>query len=291
MAFRQRRYLDKVIEQFGSQDMHPVEIPMAVSWEPKELNDHDEPTNKVNNDEHPYRSLVGALQYLVRGTRPDIAFAARTLAKYCNCHTKEHWMLAKRVLKYLVGTKDYGLAYDIVEARGYDKPTIEAWCDSDYANDKGDRKSITGYVVKLNGQAVSMASVKQDTIATGTCHAETIAASHCARDVVWLEMLLEECGLMTAPSTMHMDNQGAVALCQRPTSHKATKHIEVRHLNVREYVNKRGLKIKGIPTVNNTADIFTKALPVDKFTKFRYELGVVDVEDLIKSIDTLWEMS
>ncbi len=51
------------------------------------------------------------------------------------------------------------------------------------------------------------------------------------------------------------------------------------------------IKIKGIPTVNNTADIFTKALPVDKFTKFRYELGVVDVEDLIKSIDTLWEMS
>ena len=50
LAFRQRRYLDKVIEQFGSQDMQPVEIPMAVSWEPKELNDHDEPTNKVNDD-------------------------------------------------------------------------------------------------------------------------------------------------------------------------------------------------------------------------------------------------
>jgi hypothetical protein len=77
-------------------------------------------------------------------------------------------MLAKRVLKYLVGTQDYGLAYDITEACDYDKPTIEAWCDSDYANDKGDRKSITGYVVKLNGQAVSMASVKQDTVATGT---------------------------------------------------------------------------------------------------------------------------
>jgi hypothetical protein len=90
---------------------------------------------------------------------------------------------------------------------------------------------------------------------------------------------------------MHIDNQGAVALCQRPTSHKATKHIEVRHLNVREYVNKRGLKIVSLPTANNTADIFTKALPVDKFTKFRYELGVVDVEELIKSIDKLWEKS
>jgi hypothetical protein len=151
LAFRQRRYLDKVIDQFGSQDMHPVDIPMAVSWEPKRHDNHDEPTDKANDDEHPYRSLVGALQYLVRGTRPDVAFAVRTLAKYCHCHTKEHWMLAKRVLKYLVGTKDYGLAYDIIEARGYEKPTIEAWCDSDYANDKGDRQSITGYVVKLNG--------------------------------------------------------------------------------------------------------------------------------------------
>jgi hypothetical protein len=135
LAFRQRRYLDKVIDQFGSQDMHPVDIPMAVSWEPKELDNHDEPIGNPNgatsdessttDDEHPYRSLVGALQYLVRGTRPDIAFAVRKLAKYSNSHTKEHWMLAKRVLKYLVGTKDYGLAYDIAEARGYDKPTIE----------------------------------------------------------------------------------------------------------------------------------------------------------------------
>jgi len=195
-----------------------VDIPMAVMWEPKRHDNHDEPTDKANddasdespttNDEHSYRSLVGALQYLVRGTRPDIAFAVRTLAKYSNKHTNEHWVLAKRVLKYLVGTKDYGLAYGIAEARGYNKPTIESWCDSDYANDKGDRKSITGYVVKLNGQAVSMASVKQDTVATGTCNAETIAACHCARDVVWLE----KCGLMTARSIMHMDNQGAVAL-------------------------------------------------------------------------------
>jgi hypothetical protein len=71
---------------------------------------------------------------------------------------------------------------------------------------------------------------------------------------------------------MHMENQGAVALCQGPTSHKATKHIEVRHLNVREYVNKRGPKIKGIPTVDNTADIFTKALPGDKLPSFASNL-------------------
>jgi hypothetical protein len=221
---------------------------------------------------------------MVRGTRPDIAYAVRTLAKYASCYTKEHWTLAMRVLKYLIGTQDHGLVYNIAEARDYKALTIEAWCDSDYANDKGDRKSITGYAVMLNGQAVSMASVKQDTVATGTCHAETIAASHCARDVVWLEMLLEECELKTAPSTINMDNQGAVALCQRPTSHKATKHIEVRHLNVREYVEKRGLKIKSVPTDENIADVLTKALAHDKFAKFREQLCVTDVEDAITSV-------
>ena len=94
-------------------------------------------------------------------------------------------------------------------------------------------------------------------------------------------MLLEESGLKTVPSTMYLDNQGAVALCQHPTSHKGTKHIEVRHLNVREYVDKRKLAIKSISSDSNTADVLTKALAIDKFARFRDELGVKDVDDAL----------
>ena len=52
----------------------------------------------------------------------------------------------------------------------------------------------------------------------------------------------------------------------------------MRHLSVREYVDKRKLAIKSIPSASNTADVLTKALAIDKFAKFRDELGVKDVD-------------
>ncbi len=243
----------------------------------------------MNNDEvnsFPYRNLVGALQYLVTGSRMEIGNAVRTLAKFTNCFTKLHWKMALRVLRYLAGTNDFGLVYDLCEAKEYRGLTIEAWCDADYANDREDRKSITGYVMKINGQLVSARSCKQEVIATSTCHAEVVSASQCAREVVWMEMLLYECHLHTENSTLYIDNHGAAILCQRPGSHKGSKHFDVRHLNVREYVEQRNLQIKTVSTKDNIADILTKPLGEMAFVKFRESLGIRSVKLALDSCTT-----
>lgn len=58
-----------------------------------------------------YRELVGALMYAAIATRPDISYAVSFLAQFNHSFTQQHWKLAKRVMRYLVGTKDLGLEY------------------------------------------------------------------------------------------------------------------------------------------------------------------------------------
>lgn len=55
----------------------------------------------------PFRELVGALNYLTLGTRPDISFAVSYLGQFNNCFDKTHWTAAKRMLRYLKGTEGW----------------------------------------------------------------------------------------------------------------------------------------------------------------------------------------
>ena len=80
--------------------------------------------------------------YLAVCTRPDIAQAVGALARYMTSPTTIHWAAAIGVLRYLAGTKDYGICF------GKDNATsqLSGYCDSDYAGDLDTRRSTTGYV-------------------------------------------------------------------------------------------------------------------------------------------------
>ena len=55
----------------------------------------------------PYASAVGILMYAQVYTRPDIAFAVGMLGTYQNNPGIDHWKAAKKVMRSLLGTKDY----------------------------------------------------------------------------------------------------------------------------------------------------------------------------------------
>ncbi|KAE8890799.1 hypothetical protein PF005_g13534 [Phytophthora fragariae] len=120
----------------------------------------------------PYRELMGALQYLVCASRPDIARATRHLGKYLACYDHTHYAQAKRVLRYLKATSDYGLVMDVQPGQG-----VEVCANSDtyYASDPVDRRSISGYVSMLDNNVISYASRKQEINSLSTCEAEYVA--------------------------------------------------------------------------------------------------------------------
>lgn len=102
-----------------------------------------------DNDVFPYRELIGALMYAALGTRPDIAHTVSVLGQFNNNPKRQHWTAAKRVLRYLQGTVDFGLKY-----KKDDQP-LTSYVDADWGNCVIDRRSFTGSVLIFSGAAIT----------------------------------------------------------------------------------------------------------------------------------------
>lgn len=151
--------------------------------------------------------IVGTLMYAAISTRPNIVHAVYYLAAHMVDPRKLHMDAAERVLRYLAGTRGLGLVRlfgsrndGFSDSRGHTRLEIDvcAYADADWANDKSDRRSITGWVAKINGDPISWAAKKQRTVALSTCEAELYAEAEAIREVLWLRGLVKELGLRTA---------------------------------------------------------------------------------------------
>nr|UBY06966.1 NBS-LRR disease resistance protein [Dasypyrum villosum] len=135
----------------------------------------------------PYASAVGSLQYAQVCTRPDLAFITGVLGRYQDNPGLEHWKMVKKALRYAHGTKDLMLTYkrsDSLEIKGYS--------DADFAGDRDDRKSTSGYVFTLAGGAISWKSSKQSIVASSTMYAEFIACFEATGQAIWLKKFIPD---------------------------------------------------------------------------------------------------
>jgi hypothetical protein len=89
--------------------------------------------------------------------------------------------------------------------------------DADWASNVNDRKSTSGFIFMLAGGAISWGSKKQSAVALSSTEAKYIAATHAAKEVVWLRRLLIELKQkIDGPTILCMDNQSAIAIAQNP---------------------------------------------------------------------------
>ena len=203
-----------------------------------------------------YPELVGSLQHLANCTRPDLAQAVSTLARYSKAPREAHWHAALNVLRYVSGTLSRGITYC------RDAPAYDAFCDANYGGDVDSRRSTTGYVFMMSGGAVSWQSKLQATVAVSTCEAEYQAAGAAIREAVWLRKLLPELGVdVSGPLTLKGDNQAAIALLHNPMSTTRSKHIDIVHHFGRERVLRGEVAFEYCASKDNVADCLTKPLP------------------------------
>jgi hypothetical protein len=113
---------------------------------------------------------VGSLMYAQVCTRPDIAFTVGMLGRYQSDPGLDHLRAAKKVMRYLQGTKDYMLMY-----RRTDNLEVIGYSDSDFAGCIDSRKSTLGYIFMMASGAVSWRSAKQTLTATSTMEAEFVS--------------------------------------------------------------------------------------------------------------------
>ena len=101
-----------------------------------------------------YRTAVGMLMYLVKHSRLDIMNPTRELSKVLGNATEGAYKEMKRVVKYVIDTKDRGLR---IEPRLNERNnwTIEVYSDSDWAGDPDDRKSVGSFIILVCGVPVA----------------------------------------------------------------------------------------------------------------------------------------
>lgn len=277
ITLSQELYITKALEKFDLHECRIVNSPEAVGAATDSNPELDVPTNVQR-----YMEITGTLMYAAISTRPDIAHAVHYLASNMQAPTVRHMQAAERVLRYLAGTKDVGLVFgsrngdEIGDSRGR-KAQVQvdvcAFADADWANDRGDRKSVSGWVAKINGDPVSWSSKKQRVVALSTCEAELYAESAAIQEVLWLRGLMEELGLHTRTgSVVYGDNQSTIAVSHNGVKGERTKHVDVKYHFVTETIERGVVKLQWIPTAQQQADIFTKALAAPIFEFLRGQM-------------------
>ena len=263
VTLTQTRYIETLQEKFlEGENVSATRTPAHTDLEDIVKKAAETGKAQLSAEEHAkYREIVGAILYIATVSRPDVAVAVGLLSRvleYPNAATLE---AAYRVLRYLITTKVLGLRWTV----GGDT-TLSGMSDANWAV----VKSTSGYVFFLCQAAIAFIAKKQIAIAMSSTEAEIMAASLAALEAVFLRGILSEmlC-VQKQPTVIGIDNQGAVALAKNYISNSRTKHIECRHLKIRELVEEMMVLPEFVPTDENVADIMTKPLGRAKFEKFR----------------------
>lgn len=265
----QESYIDHICEEYGLGDANPVSLPM----DPNHPFGRDSDVHPdVPNLAHAYRKVVGELTYLATCSRPDIAQAVQRLAQQCARAEPRHYAAAKRLLRYLKGTKSLRIRYGNPNVNH----DIHAFTDSDWATCPADRVSVTGYVWFFYGGPIAHVSRKQQTLALSSTEAEYMALAACVQEGLWIRSAFNSLNQqVTLPFIVYADNTGAISLSSNPLNHSRTKHVDVRYHFLREHISKGVFTPKWIPTHQNVADLLTKSLARSSFQVHRTGLSLV----------------
>ncbi|GKC78591.1 retrovirus-related pol polyprotein from transposon TNT 1-94 [Tanacetum coccineum] len=242
--------------------INPVDTPMV------EQTKLDEDLSGIPVEKTQYRSMIGSLMYLT-ASRPDLVSVVCMCARYQSKPTKKHLEIVKRVFRYLQGTINMGLWYpkDIAMA-------LTAYADADHAGCQDTRRSTSGSAQFLGDKLVSWSSKKQTSTSISSTEAEYIAMSGCCAQILWMRSQLSDYGFAYNHIPLYCDNKSAIALCCNNVQHSRSKHIDIRHHFIREQVEKGVVELYFVRTEYQLADIFTKALPRERFEFILPRLGM-----------------
>lgn len=271
MLITQEAYVDAMLTRFNMQDCGFVDTPAApgTKLERTPLGEIDEEARKF-----PYREAVGALLWLARCSRPDILYAVNQLGAHCSNPNSIHVSALKRCLRYVKTTKHLGLTF----RKGGGDPTVEAYSDSDFAGEPQVNEkpmySLSGSLVRMvDVGAIFWMSSLQSTLSTSTFESEYRSSGTTAKSTATARNLLTELGFpQPLPSTVWEDNQACIAMTNSAICSSKARHIKIDHHYVREQVANGEIKLKYCPTKEMVADIFTKALDLEKFQYLRAKL-------------------
>ena len=265
LTIRSTKHIDDMLERFGMSDAKPVATPLP----PKSVLRACTDENERLSTRCPYRAIVGSLLYVSTWTRPDISFAVSQVARFQQSPSNHHWQCAKHILRYLKGTRDFGLSYSAGES--VDRPLIlRGFVDASWGEDLDTRRSQSGYLFTLGNATISWNSKLQTTVALSSTEAEYLALSSAVKEALSLCNLLRDIWPDAAANvTLFEDNQSTIKQASNLQSSDRTKHVDIRHHFIKHHVANGDIALEYLPTADQPADALTKNLDRIKVSSFR----------------------
>ncbi|KAG7338674.1 hypothetical protein IV203_020704 [Nitzschia inconspicua] len=173
----------------------------------------------------------------------------------------------------VIDTKNRGVLIKPDKNRG-----VIAYCDSDFAGDMGNRRSITGFLIYLFGVPISWKSKQQGGVTLSSSEAEYYAISEVSMELKFLKMAMDFLDIDPGvPKKVFVDNIGAIHLANNASSGSRTKHIDTRLHFVRELTQGEDklINIEFVRSEENQSDTFTKNTSNDTFWRLtsKYIVG------------------
>lgn len=252
----QTEYIEKLLIKHGMRDCNPVNTPVIIGGD-KNCNADE---NEEDYDVGKYQELIGELLYLATRTRPDIAFIMSFLSQYNHSPKKKHYMLRKRVLRYLCGTMYKRLHYP------REPGSLKAYSDASWGNAENGR-SFSGGAIFLGKSLVLWKSKKQRSVGNSTCEVELFAFAEIIKDVIWYQNVLTELKCdryLDKPTRIYGDNQASIQWAKNAHSSSKMRHVNLRLHFIRDEVDVGNLILIYVSTDNMIADCFTKIVSKEK---------------------------
>ncbi|KAL6360878.1 hypothetical protein LRP88_06586 [Fusarium phalaenopsidis] len=261
-------YIEKIAAKFGAtaQNTFPA-IPIPVT-EFKKRTDQATP-----QEIRIYQEKVGSVLYTAIMVRPDAAFAASTLSRFLTNPSDEHQKAADQAIRYLYITRHCSIRYGQSSEIGI----MVIASDASFADDPDTRRSSQGHLVSLFGGLITWKASRQATVTTSTTEAELLALEQTAKETMSLKRLFHELQFdPEIPWDIRCDNQQTIRLVIGESTRLATRlrHVDIHHMWLRQEVEKKSFTVTYLPTARMPADGLTKALPRQKFERFRAQLNM-----------------
>ena len=236
-----------------------------------------------------YRQCIGELIYALTICRVDISIAVITLSQHSHKPAKIHYEALKHIFLYLLMTKLDGLTYwrptprmdlpkrDLPTPRS--KPSqlkrfnnvndpfqVHGACDTTWASDRLQRRSMGGIIMMLAGAAVFYRTRLQPTIAQSSTEAEFTNMADAGKAALYLRWILEELGILQpTPTPIIADNHGAVRMANAHQPTRRTRHVEMKHFVILQWTDDEFINFVETRSNENYSDSLSKPTGRTKF--------------------------
>jgi hypothetical protein len=205
------------LKRFQMEDSKPVGTPMVTGC--KLRKDDDSP----DVDQSSYSSLIGNLMYITT-SRLDIMHAIGMVGRYQYAPKQSHFLVVKRIFRYLKEIMNYGLWYP--KNQNFQ---LSVYSNVDWANCMDERKITSGGAFFLGDPLVAWLSKKKGSISLSIIEVEYIVAPTYCTQALWMIQTLADLEVKyVVLIPIHCDNTSVVIVSKNPVFHSKTKHIPIK---------------------------------------------------------------